>query len=240
MDQSSFFCPQCNQMKLFQRPVMSHTPHILASVFLCGLWLPIWLMIAATYNPPWRCSNCGYSDAVAYLVDPGRRQRERIYVSQQAEANAARQRQLLIKRAERDESAFQTFIREHRTLLIAGGVGAGVLGAIILSIAVSRPTPVVRSPSTTTAPAVDTLMEAGRTTRRELVSSMRVELMPRMQDIQLSQSGTYGETLTITSKAINEKWVHEFKRSLHLKNAKQRNFKSIHFSNGKNEWTINP
>lgn len=61
MQQASLFCLKCQEQKLFQRPQMSHTPHILASVFLCGLWLPVWLILAATFNPPWRCSVCGSS-----------------------------------------------------------------------------------------------------------------------------------------------------------------------------------
>lgn len=53
---------------------MNHTPHILASVFLCGLWLPIWVLIAATYDARFHCSQCGHSDATQYLANPNLRQ----------------------------------------------------------------------------------------------------------------------------------------------------------------------
>ncbi len=63
-------------MKLFQQPTMNHTPHILASVFLCGLWLPIWIISALSDNQHWRCSFCGYTAATKYLADPTLYQRE--------------------------------------------------------------------------------------------------------------------------------------------------------------------
>lgn len=71
---------------------MSHTPHILASVFLCGLWLPIWILIAATYRPSWHCAFCGFTDEDKYLANPGLRETERhqqqqLYNHQQLDAN---------------------------------------------------------------------------------------------------------------------------------------------------------
>lgn len=76
MKQASFHCPRCKQMKLFQQTDMSHTPHILASVFLCGLWLPIWVLTAMSYKPSWHCSFCGFNDEPKYLTSPGLRERE--------------------------------------------------------------------------------------------------------------------------------------------------------------------
>lgn len=74
VQQSSFYCPVCQQQRLFTRQGMNHTPHILASVFLCGLWLPVWAIITATYDARFHCTLCGYSDAVHYLANPYLRQ----------------------------------------------------------------------------------------------------------------------------------------------------------------------
>lgn len=60
--QSSDFCPNCQQQRLFTAQGMNHTPHILASVFLCGTWLPIWILLALTYKPRYRCGQCGFSN----------------------------------------------------------------------------------------------------------------------------------------------------------------------------------
>jgi hypothetical protein len=60
MYQTSVFCPTCNQMRLYTAPEMNHTAHILASVFLCGLWLPVWIGAAALNNPIYRCQTCGF------------------------------------------------------------------------------------------------------------------------------------------------------------------------------------
>lgn len=83
MDQASFLCPQCRQPRLFQSKPVNHVVHLLASVFLCGLWLPIWIFIALSHVPTWRCSFCGFSDAQRYLADPDLRSREALAASAQ-------------------------------------------------------------------------------------------------------------------------------------------------------------
>gem|GEM_PF-4080329 len=72
-------------MRLFQSTPMNHTPHILASVFLCGLWLPVWIAIAISHTPTWRCAFCGYSNYTADLADPQRASR----LAAEAQANEA-------------------------------------------------------------------------------------------------------------------------------------------------------
>jgi hypothetical protein len=76
MDQASFFCPRCQQFRLFQSKPMNHTPHILASIFLCGLYLPVWIILALIDQPAWVCAFCGYHDKTQYLEDPTLKQRE--------------------------------------------------------------------------------------------------------------------------------------------------------------------
>lgn len=128
MRQASFYCPQCQQMKLFQQEEMSHTPHIIAAIFLCGLWLPVWAIIAATYDPPWHCSFCGFSDAVAYLADPNRRQREWT-------ANAAMvERAAHVPIVEHKSNAAMEFIRHHQRIIAAAAIGVGVAGAVAFAM----------------------------------------------------------------------------------------------------------
>jgi hypothetical protein len=42
-----------------ERPAFNHLLHLLISVFMCGFWLPIWLILAACYSEPYRCTRCG-------------------------------------------------------------------------------------------------------------------------------------------------------------------------------------
>jgi hypothetical protein len=77
IQQRSYFCPVCNQQRLFTRQGINHTPHILASVFLCGLWLPVWFFLAITDNSRFHCSQCGFSDAPSHLANPNLRQQRR-------------------------------------------------------------------------------------------------------------------------------------------------------------------
>lgn len=46
---------------VYGQPV-NHVPHLLASVFLCGLWLPVWLLIALSGGErrvAWVVGQCG-------------------------------------------------------------------------------------------------------------------------------------------------------------------------------------
>jgi hypothetical protein len=62
-EQAGLFCLRCQQHRLFVRTVTSpnHIAHLLASVFLCGLWLPVWFLIAALGDKTseWCCTQCG-------------------------------------------------------------------------------------------------------------------------------------------------------------------------------------
>jgi len=100
MNQASFFCPNCNQLRLFQSTPMNHTPHILAAVFLCGLWLPIWALIAMTHQDVWRCAFCGYTNALKYLANPLLAEHE-LAASQQRQIVAA-QHQVFEARGEEE------------------------------------------------------------------------------------------------------------------------------------------
>jgi hypothetical protein len=51
-------CHQRGWQTVFQRPAINHVAHLLASIFLCLLWLPVWFLVVLTQSP-WRCSQCG-------------------------------------------------------------------------------------------------------------------------------------------------------------------------------------
>lgn len=114
-------------MKLFQQEEMSHTPHIIAAIFLCGIWLPVWAIIAATYDPPWHCSFCGFSDATAYLADPHRRHREWT-----ANAAIAGRPPVAVNTG---GNAVADFFREHQRIIAAAAIGVGVAGALFAAMA---------------------------------------------------------------------------------------------------------
>lgn len=61
---SSVFCQRCKKPTLHEtdpRPV-NHVLHFLLTFFFCGLWLPIWVLIALSQSMPGgrsRCTRCG-------------------------------------------------------------------------------------------------------------------------------------------------------------------------------------
>lgn len=131
MNQASFHCPQCNQMRLFQSRPMNHTPHLLASIFLCGLWLPIWILLALSDRPAWHCAFCGFCDEPHYLARPGLRAQE----AEQAAANAAWRAEQIAERGDLSWSERLSYwISDNQTLLIAIGIGSMVFGAAIFGL----------------------------------------------------------------------------------------------------------
>lgn len=88
VQQRSYFCQNCQQQRLFTRHGMNHTPHILASIFLCGMWLPIWILMAIFYDAGFYCAHCGYSDSPRHLANSNlhqQRQEQMAYLAQQTE-----------------------------------------------------------------------------------------------------------------------------------------------------------
>lgn len=62
MVQKQVFCPTCNTLRLFEKEGTSHLVHAIVSLFLCGLWIPIWILAAlANSSQPARCTQCGAS-----------------------------------------------------------------------------------------------------------------------------------------------------------------------------------
>lgn len=59
-DKTQKFCATCNQPRLFTRPATNHLIHALVSLFLLGLWIPVWILVTLGNNMGrWRCSQCG-------------------------------------------------------------------------------------------------------------------------------------------------------------------------------------
>lgn len=57
-DETQLPCPTCGGPVLARRRGCNHLVHALVTLFLCGLWAPVWL-IAATSLGPYRCTKCG-------------------------------------------------------------------------------------------------------------------------------------------------------------------------------------
>lgn len=58
-------------MRLFTRQGVNHVLHLLLSIFLCGLWFPVWLIIAASSSgDAYFCTFCGYHNSPANLANP--------------------------------------------------------------------------------------------------------------------------------------------------------------------------
>lgn len=59
-EQSQIWCATCQRYTLAQRPAPSHLVHGLVSLFLCGLWIPVWLIATLRAgHHHFRCSSCG-------------------------------------------------------------------------------------------------------------------------------------------------------------------------------------
>lgn len=58
LDQTQRFCPQCNSPVLCQRKGTNHLVHALVTLFLFGLWIPVWI-VASMNKQPYRCTRCG-------------------------------------------------------------------------------------------------------------------------------------------------------------------------------------
>lgn len=58
---TSAFCQQCNRNTLHEADPVNHVLHFLISFFLCGLWIPVWILLALKQSGgSGRCTMCGY------------------------------------------------------------------------------------------------------------------------------------------------------------------------------------
>ncbi len=71
VEQAQFFCVGCQQNRLFTRQGSNNLVHALVSLFLCGLWIPVWILASMNAaNAPYFCSQCGLAGNAATLSDP--------------------------------------------------------------------------------------------------------------------------------------------------------------------------
>ena len=87
IQQASFYCPVCQQQRLFTaQNQVNQVFYLILTLFSCGLWGIVWLIQNLSYTPRFHCSQCGHSDAYKYLANPNLRSQE---VQQKAEWAAA-------------------------------------------------------------------------------------------------------------------------------------------------------
>ncbi len=70
--QAQGLCPVCGESRLFEKEGVSHLAHGLVTLFLCGLWIPVWIIAAAINGSrPFRCTQCGSPMPLAGQVRSG-------------------------------------------------------------------------------------------------------------------------------------------------------------------------
>lgn len=52
-------CKQCGKLTMHVGPSTSHVLHLLLSLITFGLWIPIWLLVAASNGRDGQCTECG-------------------------------------------------------------------------------------------------------------------------------------------------------------------------------------
>ena len=53
------FCKKCEKQTLHLQPATSHMLHFLLSLVTFGLWIIVWVLLAASNNSQMTCSACG-------------------------------------------------------------------------------------------------------------------------------------------------------------------------------------
>jgi uncharacterized protein (TIGR03067 family) len=53
------YCPACRRDVLIRAGGINHVPHLLATIFLLGIWLVVWMVLCFVWRPRWLCTRCG-------------------------------------------------------------------------------------------------------------------------------------------------------------------------------------
>jgi len=70
MEQTTRFCSNCHLDRLHARPGTNHLLHCIITLFLCGCWLPVWILSSIKIGG-WRCQTCGSKgNLIARLILP--------------------------------------------------------------------------------------------------------------------------------------------------------------------------
>lgn len=235
--QASFHCPQCQQMKLFQAHSMNHVPHILASVFLCGLWLPIWALMAMNDNPSWHCSFCGFSDQSKYLANPSLRKRE----ADETVRKARIREQTRINRAGSTiQEHIAYFVSDNKSPITVLGIVAGAVGILIIFSTFTQR----QKQSTTVSNTLPTNVQKDATDinfRRSFADFAETRYEKDRPGINFRTSGPKDEILFINSKLIDEKFVTEFRASADFGRIRDLGFSTVRIEGNKSQsWTLTP
>lgn len=187
IQQASFFCPVCQQQRLFTRQEsVNHILHLLVTLFSCGLWAIVWFFVTVSHNPRFHCAQCGHSDAYKYLANPNLR-------AQEAHLGAGR----AALRGEPSGSYFNSlstwfsgFNSQGKIFVIGAAIVVGVLGLGILgaltapnqrsnnqaNTAVNKTNAASFSPTPTPAVALKDTPKTGTTTARQSCADIESEL----------------------------------------------------------------
>jgi hypothetical protein len=152
IEQASFHCPQCRQQRLFTRQGTNHVIHLLVTLFLCGLWVPIWILIAISDgSKPYFCSRCGFSGSRYNLANQFRQQQTRQIRQQPAKPSRIEEQ---IKALWLHFRAFNT----QKQVLIGSAAAVSFLCVVVTLALLSAPnrnaTRFVSSPSAASTPYV--------------------------------------------------------------------------------------
>jgi hypothetical protein len=54
----TIYCRNCRHSTLGYQERPNHVLHLIATLFLCGAWLPVWLLLCCLPGPK-KCGRCG-------------------------------------------------------------------------------------------------------------------------------------------------------------------------------------
>jgi hypothetical protein len=57
--QTGRYCPMCERNVMATGTTPNHLLHFFLSLFTCGLWLPVWILVAVGTIGGYRCTKCG-------------------------------------------------------------------------------------------------------------------------------------------------------------------------------------
>lgn len=209
-------------MRLFEQQGANHILHLLITLFLCGLWIPVWILHSInTESSPYHCLSCGYADRYAYLANPN-----------------LRAEQIRLARAQAQQKTHTS-----------NNVGFYKVGAIILGIFIFLAIIFVTAnlfTKKTPPPIAETVKDAryyALETRRKFASETQTNLAAQKLDTLVTASGNDNEILTITTTTvsagkINQKFAENFRQSDIAKRSGELGFKKIILDNRKRRWEL--
>ena len=58
IEQTQRHCKSCGRQTLHQRQAPNHLIHAIVTLFLCGLWIPVWILVSI-FRGSYRCQISG-------------------------------------------------------------------------------------------------------------------------------------------------------------------------------------